>query len=510
MDEIIKRLEIIKLSMLIKDSDSINLQIKQLEVLNINQQIKNIIILTRNHNYYKAIKSIDAYPNNLYSNEYYNKITEEEEELIEQFDLFEDSGKSVDRIVIDKPSVEKIEDKEEILEELKKESQKITEEVVEEDKDIVEEPKIIANTWFVKTQKPEDEEESQNQEIDKEKIEEIEEIVKDEENLEEDTTEKELNSEDKELEEESKDEIIDENLELEKDLEIEENTSEILEDEIVEEKDKIEVEEDYNSWYANQQAEAGDIDPNGYNKDYTFDNKEMENNTYYGENFVLEEDELDDIAKDYYRQKMEEEKNGVKEEAEVLKTKEIRKEISKDKEEGKLYIYEPIELLEDKYQALIKKFSSLEINDIDSIKHIINIFVNKAYSDDDIVGALEQFNEFKANGDIEEAVKIILLIASTDSPLAQFSFARELFKGDVLEQNYDEAFILMSKLAIKNYPDAICDLGQFYEYGVGTKKDRKRALILYQEAIDLGLDRASELYEKLNNSKQGIFSYLFD
>ena len=465
MDEIIKRLEIIRLSMLIKDSDSINLQIKQLEVLNINQQIKNIIILTRNHNYYKAIKSIDAYPNNLYSNEYYNKINEEEEELIEQFDLFEDNGKTHERIVIDKPSVEKIEDEKEILEEIK-EYQKFQEEAIkEEKKEIIEEEpeeaQIVANTWFVPEPKPE--------------------IIQEED--------------------------IEEELEEELEATLEDETKNQND---IEEKDKIEPNEDNNSWYAAKQAELGEIDPDGYNKDYTFHNtKEIENNTYYRENFVLE-DELDDIAKDYYRQKMEEEKSGVVEKEEITKTKEIRKEISKEKEEGKLYIYEPIELLEKKYQALIKKFSSLENSDIYSIKHIINIFSNKAYSDDDIVGALEQFNEFKANQDIEEAIKIILLIASTDSPLAQFSFARELFKGDLLEQNYSEAFTLMNKLAIKNYPDAVCDLGQFYEYGVGTKKDRKRALILYQEAIDLGLSRASELYQKLNESKQGIFSYLFD
>jgi TPR repeat protein len=469
--------------MLIKDSDSINLQIKQLEVLNINQQIKNIIILSRNHNYYKAIKSIDAYPNNLYSNEYYNKINEEEEELIEQFDLFEDNGKTHERIVIDKPSVEKIEDEKEILEEIKEEDQKSQEEAVkEEETKIIEEPKeaqIVANTWFVQEPEAEivqEEEIEEDEQIDEQKIEE--------------QNETEEESEATPLEDETKNQD-----DIEEKEEIEHNQNE---------------NEDDNSWYAARQAEAGDIDPDGYNKDYMFHNtKEIENNTYYRENFVIE-DELDDIAKDYYRQKMEEEKNGVVEKEEILKTKEIRKEISKEKEEGKLYIYEPTEQLEEKYQALIQKFSSLEQSDIYSIKHIINTFSNKAYSDDDIVGALEQFNEFKANQDIEEAIKIILLIASTDSPLAQFSFARELFKGDLLEQNYSEAFTLMNKLAIKNYPDAVCDLGQFYEYGVGTKKDRKRALILYQEAIDLGLNRASELYQKLDKSKQGIFSYLFD
>lgn len=474
MDEIIKRLEIIKLSMLIKDSDSINLQIKQLEALNINQQIKNIIILTRNQNYYKAIKSIDAYPNSLYSNEYYSQISEEEEELIQQFDLFEDSGKTHDRIVIDKPNIEKIEDEKEILEELKETESKdnlpIEKTTTYEDK----EPKVIANTWFVPQKKLETkleyeyEEEEENQEIEK---------------LEENVIE-EQKEEEKQEKEDQKEEV---------------ETAVI-----------IEKEEDNNSWYAVQQAEISDLDPDEYNKDYTFDNtNEIENNTYYSEDFIIEDD-LDDIARDYYRQKMEEEKSGVEEEEDILKTKEIRKEVSKDKDEGKLYIYEPIELLEEKYQALIKKFSSLEDSDIYSIKHIVNTFSNKAYSDDDIVGALEQFNEFKANQDIDEAIKIILLISATDSPLAQFSFARELFKGDLLEQNYSEAFTLMNKLAIKNYPDAVCDLGQFYEYGVGTKKDRKRALILYQEAIDLGLSRASELYQKLDESKQGIFSYLFE
>ena len=485
MDEIIKRLEIIKLSMLIKDSDSINLQIRQLEALNINQQIKNIMILARNQNYYKAIKSIDAYPNNLYSNEYYNQINEEEDELIEQFDLFEDNGKTHDRIVIDKPSVEKIEDETKILEEIK-EDQKYQQDYTKEEKveDIIEEPeepKIVSNTWFVPEPKPE--------------------IIED--------------YEDVAIEEEYEDvEETYEDIEQEKD--IEEKSEVILEEDTIDNnqetnsQEEKESNEDNNSWYASKEAESRDIDPDGYNKDYTFDNtQETENNTYYSESFILEDD-LDDIAKDYYRQKMEEERSGVVEEEDITKTKEIRKEISKEKEEGKLYVYEPIDELKEKYEALIKNYSFLEDNDMYSIKHIIATFSNKAYSDDDIVGALEQFNEFKANQDIDEAIKIILLIGLTDSPLAQFSFARELFKGDLLEQNYTEAFTLMNKLAIKNYPDAICDLGQFYEYGVGIKKDKKRALILYQEAIDLGLDRAIELHQKLDESKQGLFSYLFD
>ena len=65
-------------------------------------------------------------------------------------------------------------------------------------------------------------------------------------------------------------------------------------------------------------------------------------------------------------------------------------------------------------------------------------------------------------------------------------------------------------MALEGYVEAICDLGQFYEYGIGIKKDRKKALSLYEEAHQLGLERAKELYDKLQNSKKNFFSYLFD
>ncbi len=124
--------------------------------------------------------------------------------------------------------------------------------------------------------------------------------------------------------------------------------------------------------------------------------------------------------------------------------------------------------------------------------------------------ALKQFDEFKKNGDLEEATKVLFLVSISDSQIAHFALSRELFKGDVLERNYSEAFIQMNDLALDGFVEAICDLGQFYEYGIGVKKNRKKALSLYEEAIESNLERAKELRDKLKNSKRGFFSYLFD
>ncbi len=84
---------------------------------------------------------------------------------------------------------------------------------------------------------------------------------------------------------------------------------------------------------------------------------------------------------------------------------------------------------------------------------------------------------------------------------------RELFKGEVLEKNDTEAFNLINSLADQNYPEAICDLGQFYEYGIAIAKDKHMAKLLYEEAAELGVERAKRHYERLKGSK-GVIGIL--
>ncbi len=83
---------------------------------------------------------------------------------------------------------------------------------------------------------------------------------------------------------------------------------------------------------------------------------------------------------------------------------------------------------------------------------------------------MDYYFRYKKENQIEAAAKVLLLGASTESKFAKFLLGRELFKGEVLEKNDTEAFNLINSLADQNYPEAICDLGQFYEYGIAIVK----------------------------------------
>jgi hypothetical protein len=105
-----------------------------------------------------------------------------------------------------------------------------------------------------------------------------------------------------------------------------------------------------------------------------------------------------------------------------------------------------------------------------------------------------------------EAAELLLLSGLTEDAFGQLILARELFKGRLFEKNVAEAFERIEELAEREYPEAICDLAQFYEHGIGTKKNRKRAKALYEKAMHLGIKRAQKHFERLNKER-GLFSF---
>ncbi|UFH59953.1 tetratricopeptide repeat protein [Sulfurovum mangrovi] len=105
-----------------------------------------------------------------------------------------------------------------------------------------------------------------------------------------------------------------------------------------------------------------------------------------------------------------------------------------------------------------------------------------------------------------EAAELLLLSGLTEDAFGQLILARELFKGRLFEKNIAEAFERIEQLAEKEYPEAICDLAQFYEHGIGTQKNRKKAKALYKEAMQLGIKRAQKHFERLNKER-GLFSF---
>ena len=145
---------------------------------------------------------------------------------------------------------------------------------------------------------------------------------------------------------------------------------------------------------------------------------------------------------------------------------------------------------------------------IDEVKRLLKQVATQGYTENDILDAVRFFQEKKSEGKLAEAAQMLLLAAASESKYAQLMLARELFKGEVLKVDYPEAFTQINRLAEHDYPEAICDLAQLYEYGYGIKKDKKTAQLLYEEAAEMGVERAKKHAERFS-SKKGLLSAFF-
>lgn len=134
--------------------------------------------------------------------------------------------------------------------------------------------------------------------------------------------------------------------------------------------------------------------------------------------------------------------------------------------------------------------------------------INKNEYDDDKIDNIVKYIGKLSQTDKAEAAQFLLATSITKAPYAQFILARALYKGTILSRNLDESFRIMSQLTHKDhYPQAYCDLAQFFENGITTKKNKKEALNLYKEAMDLGVQRAQKHYERLKTETSGFFSF---
>ena len=175
-------------------------------------------------------------------------------------------------------------------------------------------------------------------------------------------------------------------------------------------------------------------------------------------------------------------------------------------EERENTIYPPMPHIELKFKNMLNQYPPKEYDEIicQEIYPMIDKIAKEEYSEQDIWNLIDEYQRYKEEGNLSCAAQILLLAAGTESQFAQFLLARELFSGEVLQKDHGEAFTQVKKLAEKNFPEAICDLGQFYEYGIGIGKDKKMALLLYEEAAEMGVARAKRHVERLKKSK-GLF-----
>jgi len=177
-------------------------------------------------------------------------------------------------------------------------------------------------------------------------------------------------------------------------------------------------------------------------------------------------------------------------------------------QEKKNEIYPPIPHIENKFRRAFieyppKKESEIWVEDVAKFLKYIS---TNSYTDNDIYKFLDEYKHYLDNNDIARASQFLLLAGSTDAKYPQFLLARELFKGTILKRNIKKSYQIMSHLANEGYPDAICDLGQFYEYGIGMPENKKTALKLYEKAFELGLQRATKHINRIKESQTGILS----
>ncbi len=165
--------------------------------------------------------------------------------------------------------------------------------------------------------------------------------------------------------------------------------------------------------------------------------------------------------------------------------------------------YEKFAYMGQKFRNMMHQYAQREEREegtMEEVKDFIHMVSIQDYSETQVEAAVARYQELKEQGRIAEAAQMLIAAATTESTFAQFMLARELFKGEVLQQDFPESFTQINRLAEEDYPEAICDLGQLYEYGIGIDKNKRHALLLYEEAAQMGVERAQRHYDRLRNS----------
>lgn len=174
--------------------------------------------------------------------------------------------------------------------------------------------------------------------------------------------------------------------------------------------------------------------------------------------------------------------------------------------------YPPIKNIEQKLEHMNLRYPPVFYSNeaYPSVEVWIEKISTTGYSESDVENVILQIKELSQDNQAE-AGQLLLITASTASQYAEFILARELYKGEMIQKNLIEAFNRIHHLAIeKKYPEAICDLAQFYEKGIGTSVDKVLAKTLYEEAMELGIARAQSHVERLSKKQKGFFSKLIN
>ena len=144
----------------------------------------------------------------------------------------------------------------------------------------------------------------------------------------------------------------------------------------------------------------------------------------------------------------------------------------------------------------------------------------------DKVISIEELNQKKnrKNKEIKERLETLKELVNKKDKDAIRELANNYYFGILTKRDYRKAFVLYLKGSILKEPICIYNLAQCYYYGQGTKKNEEKALAYFKEAAKLGVHeaiinaanildkkknfiKARQLFEKAFYQKKSIFSY---
>ena len=228
----------------------------------------------------------------------------------------------------------------------------------------------------------------------------------------------------------------------------------------------------------------------------------------------IPKDTFFDIEKPPVIQEVQKEKVVQKEETTVL-SEEHNKETTQEEpstipsEENIPSQYRAIPYIDQKFKNMHTQYPPVQESDenFSSVNAWLLQISNDGYTNDEVEEMIRYITKLTKENSLAEAAQLLLISGATKSKFAQFMLARALYTGKILQKNLPESFTLINRLAMDDdYPEAICDLAQFYENGIGIDKDKKKAEELYKEAMGLGIKRAIDHYERVKQQNSSFFS----
>ncbi|GIT99458.1 tetratricopeptide repeat protein [Sulfurovum sp. TSL1] len=186
--------------------------------------------------------------------------------------------------------------------------------------------------------------------------------------------------------------------------------------------------------------------------------------------------------------------------------KELKPAIKRE-EETRSQQYKAIPYIAQKLNSMKKQYPMKErtYEKFDSVENLLRKISQEGYTEEEIEETLTSVKHLNEEGKESEAAQLLLICAASESKFAKFMLARELFKGVILTKNIPEAFAHMHSLALEDYPEALCDIAQFYEHGIETNQDKKKAEQFYKEAMEFGIKRAEKHYHRLQKENRRFF-----